>query len=364
MCNFIPDFILKNIGDKDSRKYSDHFRYVRALSNLNGGIIPIPAEHDEIRVLYRGNNDYNLDQSEKNIVLVDRQHHSAEHSANSNLELFNKIYDFMHDVLDRESFDDKNAVMKIFQDVGYRYNNAFWDGEVFAFGNGDGHYFNSFFIQNVATHEAFHAVTEYTAGLVYQGQSGALNESMSDVFAVCLDQYLANQSPQEASWLIGEGLFTAIVKAKGLRSFKDELAYDDPLIGTDPQPKHMRDIYDGDDDNGGVHINSGIINHAFYRFCIRSDNQSWTIPMQLWYQALLLCNPLTDFKEFAMNTIKIGQGLLTVGDYIALVQAWDDVGIDTVDTPEPEPPVPDPEKKSIWQKIIDIIYYFLNLFRK
>ncbi len=88
---------------------------------------------------------------------------------------------------------------------------------------------------------------------------------MSDVFGSLVKQYQLQQTAGEADWLIGQGLLTENVKGIALRSMKAPgTAYDDPVLGKDPQPAHMKDYVNTVSDNGGVHINSGIPNHAFY----------------------------------------------------------------------------------------------------
>ena len=100
-----------------------------------------------------------------------------------------------------ESYDNENAPIDIHINFGQKYNNAFWDGKRMVFGTGDGKYFNTFLTQNVFTHEFTHAITEFKCGLKYENQSGALNEHLSDVFAVCGDHISIGQKPSEATWL-------------------------------------------------------------------------------------------------------------------------------------------------------------------
>ncbi len=135
-----------------------------------------------------------------------------------------------------------------------------------VFGDGDGQIFQRFTKSvSVIGHELAHGVTQYTANLAYRNQAGALNESMSDVFGVLVEQYLKQESARDASWLIGEGLFTDQVQGAALRSMKAPgTAYDDDVLGKDPQPDSMDTYVRTSADNGGVHINSGIPNKAFY----------------------------------------------------------------------------------------------------
>ena len=146
------------------------------------------------------------------------------------------------------------------------YDNAFWDGTQMVFGDGDGVIFLPFTRSvDVIGHELAHGVTQYTSGLNYQDQSGALNESVSDVFGVLVKQRLLGQTADQADWLVGAELLAPGVNGVALRSMAAPgTAYDDPRLGKDPQPGHMRDYVDTTDDNGGVHINSGIPNKAFH----------------------------------------------------------------------------------------------------
>lgn len=135
-----------------------------------------------------------------------------------------------------------------------------------VFGDGDGEIFLDFTIPvDVIGHELTHGVTQYTANLTYFGQPGALNESMSDVFGSLIKQYTLGQTAADADWLIGAGLLAPRVTGKALRSMKEPgTAYDDDVLGKDPQPATMDGYVKTGRDNGGVHINSGIPNHAFY----------------------------------------------------------------------------------------------------
>lgn len=137
--------------------------------------------------------------------------------------------------------------------TGRDYDNAFWDGEHLVFGDGDGKIFERFTKPvDVLAHEFTHAVVEHTAELAYRGQSGALNESGADVFAACLKQRLLGQDADSADWLIGEGIFTSAVSARGLRDMaRPGTAYDDPVLGRDPQVGHVDDYVKGTSDHGG-----------------------------------------------------------------------------------------------------------------
>ena len=168
------------------------------------------------------------------------------------------------------------------------YDNAFWNGTQLVFGDGDGQVFDRFTKPvDVLGHELTHAVTEHTAGLVYQGQSGALNESVSDVFAVLPQAAAARPGRRRGDWLIGAGLFLPGVQARALRDMAAPgTAYDDPALGKDPQPGHMDDYVDTTDDNGGVHLNSGIPNRAFHLAATAIGGSSAEGAGRIWYAAL------------------------------------------------------------------------------
>src|SRR5678815_4747497 len=127
----------------------------------------------------------------------------------------------------------------------------------------------------------------YEAKLTYSQHPGALNESMSDVFGSLVKQYSLNQSAADADWLIGAGLLAAGVNGVALRSMKAPgTAYDDRVLGKDPQPAHMKDYVNTISDNGGVHINSGIPNHAFYVVATELGGFAWEKAGKIWYVAL------------------------------------------------------------------------------
>ena len=147
-----------------------------------------------------------------------------------------KLYE---DVYQRNSIDDAGMDLSGTVHFSQQYDNAYWDGEQMVFGDGDGVLFNRFTISvDVIGHELTHGVTGATADLAYKNQSGALNESISDVFGSLVKQYALGQSAAEADWLIGAGLLAKGVHGVALRSMKAPgTAYDDPQLGgKDPQP--------------------------------------------------------------------------------------------------------------------------------
>ena len=263
-----------------------------------------------------------------------------------------ETFDFFQDIYSRNSIDDRGMPLLSTVHYGEGYDNAFWNGRQMTYGDGDEdlpeeeRLFNRFTISlDIIGHELTHGVVEHEAGLVYRDQSGAMNESFADVFGSLVKQRKLNQTAAEGDWLIGAGLFTSNVNAKGIRSMKAPgTAYDDPKIGKDRQPAHMRDLYRGTADNGGVHINSGIPNHAFYITALELGGYAWEKAGQIWYIALKdKLEPRSDFKEAAAQTYLVAGELFGANslEQQAVRKGWETVGLDVVE-PEPPPPPPSP----------------------
>ncbi|WP_243697646.1 M4 family metallopeptidase [Geodermatophilus obscurus] len=248
---------------------------------------------------------------------------------------------FYQDVLQRNSIDDRGMRLDAYVHRGVRYNNAFWNGQVMVFGDGDGVVFTDFTASlDVIAHELTHGVTEHTAGLDYHNQSGALNESMSDVMGVLVKQWSLRQTADQADWLIGADIFTPGIGADALRSLKAPgQAYDNDLLGKDPQPAHMRDYVELPDteegDNGGVHINSGIPNKAFYVTALEIGGYAWEVAGRIWYESLRASTATTEFQEFADTTfVKAGELYgIDSAEQKAVQTGWDGVGITVTSEP-------------------------------
>jgi Zn-dependent metalloprotease len=256
-------------------------------------------------------------------------------------------FDLFLDEYERNSIDGNG--MRLDSTVHYKvgYDNAFWNGRQMVYGDGDedlpepDRLFNRFTIAlDIIGHELTHGVTQFEAGLVYRDQPGALNEHFSDVFGSLVKQKLRSQTPAEADWIIGEGLFTPNVNGVGIRSMKAPgTAYDDPVLGRDPQPRHMSDYQDVDYDNGGVHINSGIPNHAFYATAMELGGFAWEKAGQIWYITLRdRLNTTSVFKDAAQQTFLVAGSLYGENslEQQAVKNGWRAVGIQ-VDEGEPPP---------------------------
>ena len=237
------------------------------------------------------------------------------------------------DVFGRNSIDGRGLPLNATVHFGRLYDNAFWDGKQMVFGDGDGEVFERFTKSlSVIGHELAHGVTQHSAALVYRNQAGALNESMSDVFGALVEQYVNNQSAAEASWLIGEGIFTPDVEGRALRSLKAPgTAYDDDVLGKDPQPDSMDSYVRTSADNGGVHINSGIPNRAFHLVAESLGGNAWEAPGRIWYDTLTGGSlPATaTFTVFARATAATAADLFGAEstEHDAVRQAWETVKV-------------------------------------
>ncbi|WP_052273867.1 M4 family metallopeptidase [Arthrobacter sp. L77] len=231
----------------------------------------------------------------------------------------------------RSSIDGAGMALAATVHYGTGYDNAFWDGERMVFGDGDGEIFGRFTASlTVISHELAHGFTQYSTNLEYQGQSGALNESLSDVFGVLVEQRHLGQDAASASWLVGAGLFTADVQGVALRSLRAPgTAYDDDVLGRDPQPSTMADYVETASDNGGVHINSGIPNHAFYLAATAMGGRAWEGAGRVWYDAVLSGGipPDCDFPTFAAATTDAARARFGAAGREAVADAWSAVGV-------------------------------------
>ncbi|MFB7614046.1 M4 family metallopeptidase [Kitasatospora sp. NPDC056181] len=241
-------------------------------------------------------------------------------------------FDFYLKAYGRHSIDDCGLPLDATVHYGDNYGNVFWNGEQMVLGDGIGKVLLDFTESpEVIGHELTHGVTQSTANLEYFGQSGALNESVADVFGSLVKQYALGQTADQADWLIGAGLFGPAIRGVALRSLKAPgTAYDDPQLGKDPQPTTMDDYVRTSRDSGGVHINSGIPNHAFYLVASALGGHAWEQAGKIWY-ATLTGGELAadaDFADFARLTAATARSLFGEGDEIqAVLKAWSMVGV-------------------------------------
>ena len=342
----VPPHMLEEIATKGTKsqrelalstlRTSEQMRgQRRALSDFTGAVSRFAAVGGKERIIYDAKFGSTLPGTP---VRNEGDGPTSDAATDEAYDGSGATYDLYKDVYDRNSID--NNGMRLDSTVHYKkgYDNAFWNGEQMVYGDGDedqpaeDRLFNRFTIAiDIIGHELTHGVTQFEAKLVYSYQPGALNESMSDVFGSLVKQRVLNHTASEADWIIGEGLFTSNVNGVGIRSMKAPgTAYNDPLLGKDPQPGHMNDYVTTSSDNGGVHINSGIPNHAFYFTALELGGYAWEKAGQIWYVTLrdkLSAN--SQFQDCANQTYTVAADLFGAGslEQQAVKKGWEAVGI-------------------------------------
>jgi bacillolysin len=250
-----------------------------------------------------------------------------------------QVYDYYRQRHDRFSIDGNKGTMWLVVNFDSNYNNAFWNGQFMVFGNGDGNDFSDLAgALDVTAHEMSHGVIENTAGLVYEFQSGALNEHFADAFGAATEFFA---TPGSADWLLGEDVTTPGINGDALRNMMDPAASNVAFGGQ--QPTHMSEFrnLNANQDNGGVHINSGIPNRAFYLTCTALDVARGE---RIWYRALsqyLMRN--SQFVDFRRATIQAATDLFGGGsaEVAAVTNAMNTVGIMDGGMTPPPPPAQD-----------------------
>jgi Zn-dependent metalloprotease len=241
------------------------------------------------------------------------------------------VRDFLIKVLGHDGYDGANGDLTSTVHYLKNYNNAFWDGEQMVYGDGDGKFFGSFTNDlEIAGHEIFHGVITATSGLVYQGESGALNESCCDVFGSLVKQWQLQQSVEQADWIIGKGLFTKAVKGVGVRKLDAPgRAFNDPVLGRDNTRGHYSRRYKGSGDYGGVHINSGIPSLAFVTAAKQYGGKAWEQMGLVWWKTLTSLNSGAKFQDAAIATLRIAKSLYPEDRNLSdSIQAgWKEVGV-------------------------------------
>jgi Zn-dependent metalloprotease len=343
-CSIIPPYLLRRLAARNEPRFSAVARAAReALLHVRSiqatRALPVPAVPSGIRQLPPGppvRTVYDTKGSEAlpgQLVRKEGEAATGDPAADEAYDGLGHTHRLYAEAFGRNSVDGQGLPLDATVHFGKLYDNAFWDGNQMVFGDGDGEIFQRFTRSvSVIGHELAHGVTQYSAGLVYRNQAGAINESLSDVFGVLVEQYVAQQTAAEASWLVGEGLFTEQVQGSALRSMKAPgTAYDDDVLGKDPQPDSMDSYVRTGADNGGVHINSGIPNRAFYLVAAELGGNAWETPGRIWYDTLtggtLPAN--ATFTKFAKATAASAQDLFGPGsaEHDAVRKAWETVKV-------------------------------------
>lgn len=358
----VPPYILRNIienGAPNQREWAqktlvDMQQVHEERNEISDGrkqLMPKTAVPGEQRVVYDAQNGSSLPG-----IAVRREGDPpvTDPAVNEAYDGAGLTYTFYADIFSRNSIDNLGMRLDSTVHYGRSYDNAFWNGEQMVYGDGDedmpasSRIFNRFTSAlDVIGHELTHGVIQYEANLVYSSQPGALNEHFADVFGSLVKQRSLGQTAAQADWIIGSGIFTANVNGVGVRSMKAPgTAYDDPVLGKDPQPAHMRDYVTTTQDYGGVHINCGIPNLAFYTTALELGGFAWEKAGKIWYTTLQKrITSTANFQQTANTLFTVAGELYGVGslEQKAVQKGWAQVGITVAGgapDPEPEPQNP------------------------
>jgi Zn-dependent metalloprotease len=342
LCAIVPPHVLERVartGSQADRETAlntlaiDHsLRTLRVENSLLRGVAArrLALTHGgggvPLRVIYDAQHKSN---THATVVLrTESEAPVADAAANEAYDGLGFTYGLYWDVFRRDSIDDAGIPLLGEVHFGVDYDNAFWDGSRMMFGDGDGRLFTGFTrAVDVIGHELTHGVIEDTLGLRYVGQSGALNESISDVFGSLVKQFTLDQTVQEADWLIGAGILGPALEGLALRSLKAP----GTAFEGDIQPSTMAGYLRTASDNGGVHINSGIPNHAFYLAATAIGGKAWEGAGRIWYATMLsgTLRPNAQFHAFATATVRAAERLfgLRSPEAEAVGEAWTAVGV-------------------------------------
>jgi Zn-dependent metalloprotease len=299
--------------------------------SLLGLRTPTPGKR---RLLYDARK---TDQLPGSLVRSEGQPPVADVAVNEAFDHAGATYDFYETIFRRDSLDDRGltlvgSVHLAESDGRGRYvplDNAFWNGKQMAYGDGDNLIFQRFTRSlDVVGHELTHGVQSFTSNLSYEGQSGALNEHLADVFGILVRQWKNGEAAKSADWLIGKEVLVPAPTRRGVRNMEHPgTAYmSDPYLGTDPQPEHMSKLYEGQSDNGGVHINSGIPNRAFALSAKAIGGNAWDVAGRIWYDTMLKLSKNAQFQECAELSSQFAGDHGTAAAN-AVHKAWTNVGV-------------------------------------
>jgi Zn-dependent metalloprotease len=343
-CSIVPPYLLRRLAAQEAPRFSaasraakealQHVETVQAAKAAPWPIVPpslreaIPAPPD--RAVYDAEH---LETLPGTLIRKEGEEASGDVSVDEAYDGLGHTHRLFAEVFGRNSIDGAGLPLSATVHFGRLYDNAFWDGQQMVFGDGDGEVFRRFTCSlSVIGHELAHGVTQFSADLAYRNQAGAINESLSDVFGALVEQFVRRQTSTEASWLIGEGLFTDQVEGTALRSMKAPgTAYDDDILGKDPQPDSMDSYVRTSADNGGVHINSGIPNRAFHLVATALGGNAWEAPGRIWYDTLSggVLKPNATFSAFAAATAASAREIFGAAsrEHDAVRMAWDTVKV-------------------------------------
>lgn len=341
VCGVVPPHILTRVAEHTEDEASgtaratlEHMRELatgRAATLLERPAATAPAAGPlrKRRNVYDAQHRFRLPGK---LVMSEHKARSRDVEVNEAYDGSGATYDFFAQIFKRSSIDGRGTRLDSTVHYGDSFENALWNGRQMVYGHADGRIFSRFTASvDVIAHELTHGVTQFAAALGYHGQTGALNEHLSDAFGIMVKQFTLGHNADQSDWLIGAEILGPSVNGVAVRSMAlPGSAYDDPLLGKDPQPSHMRDYLETTEDNGGVHINSGILNHGFYIAARTLRGKTWDTLGKIWYVALTeRLRPEADFRDFVQATVDIAGELYGNGGHVqrVIAAAWSDVGL-------------------------------------
>jgi Zn-dependent metalloprotease len=339
-CFIVPDDVLRNLArDKelsaevrkaffDTAQISQEIRALRSqASNLMSvmmlradamvelaavpAVIVFDCKHTESlpgRPIWNPQNSYNR---------------TAKHAFNST----KNAAKFYKRVFKRNSIDNHGGTLMSSIHFRLKFNNALWNAFQMIYGDGDGSIFIDFTKgDDVIGHELTHGVTQYSLQLQMSGESGGLNESMSDCFGSMFRQWARRQDVNKADWLIGHDIMGPTAKARGFTCLRD-MANPAAKHCLAPQPTHYSQITPSMD----PHRSSGPPNLAFYTACKNAGGKSWEKIGQVWYHSLTACGPTPHMKmkAFADRTREVARKMYSSAPTVAAAvdRGWKHVGL-------------------------------------
>jgi Zn-dependent metalloprotease len=343
---FIPPYIIERMAQSPNPAVRS-----RAIANLRAAavmrtcremaqamprlMVSMSPQRRKHRLVY---DSRQTDQLPGTLVRSEGQAKVSDTAVNEAYDYSGDTYDFYEQMFGRNSLDGNDMTLTSsvhvaeVDDTGkfVPMNNAFWNGQQMAYGDGDETVFQRFTGSlDVVAHELTHGVESFTSNLTYHGQSGALNEHFADVFGVLVRQWKNDETASKANWVLGAEVLVPAPTRRGIRDMENPgTAYvDDPDLGTDPQPSHMSRVYKGPSDRGGVHINSGIPNRAFALAAKSLKGRAWEAAGRIWYDALLQLTSTSQFLDCAQLTVQVAAATHGAAAKKAVKAAWKKVGI-------------------------------------
>lgn len=313
LCTFVPPYVLENLaraGIEDATLTIHQTRMDLQERKSQGPniqtLLGATPKGSAARQVFDSQNQANYQvkmvRSEGGPVVEDD-------AINNAYDFIGNFLDYLHNKINRFSLDNNGMDIICNVHYGVKYNNAFFDGQQINIGDGDGVIFTDFSKSlAVIAHELGHGIVQWTANFEYHDQPGALNEHYADVFGSAITQYIEKQTAEDADWLIGAEIMGPELYGEALRSMAAPgTAFSNSLLKKDPQPDHMKDYYGGTDDNGGVHVNSGIMNKAFYLTARELETENAAL---IWYTALQNLWPTANFNDAVAQIVKATQLLI------------------------------------------------------